>query len=108
MERSLKRLLLVLALLSFATGVAAWVAWSQDLLPDAGAHGEHWDRWNSAINVTWAVMEIAFPASVVFAIAYLFVPPRSPRAIGVGLSIVGAAAVVILAIWFIMSHLTIG
>ena len=91
-----------------ATEVAAWVAWSQDLLPDAGPHGENWDKWNSAITVTWAVMEIAFPASIVFALAYLVVPPRSPRAIGIGLSIAGGAALVILAIWFIMSHLTIG
>lgn len=104
----MKRLLLVLALLSLATAIAGWIAWSRDLLPDPGAHGEHWDQWNSAINVTWAVIEISLPASIVFGLAYLFVQPRSPRAIGVGLSIVGAAALITLAIWFIMSHLTIG
>jgi hypothetical protein len=103
----MKRLFFILALLSLAIGVAAWIAWSQNLLPDAGPNGEHWERWNSAINVTWTIMEISLPASVVFGVAYLVVKPRSQRAISCGIGIVVLALVAIVLIWFIMTHLGI-
>ena len=103
----MKTLLLVLAVLSLAIGLTAWIAWSQDLLPSSGAHGENWERWNSAIDLTWKVMEVSFPASIAFGIAYLFVKPRSQRAISWGLSVIGFAIVAVLAIWFIMTHLAI-
>ena len=104
----MKKLLLVLAVLSLAIGIAAWIAWSQDLLPSSGAHGENWEKWSSAIDLTWKVMEVSFPASIAFGIAYLVVKPRSKRAIGWGVSVIGFAIVAVLAIWFIMAHLRIG
>ena len=104
----MKTLLLVLAVLSLAIGIAAWIVWSQNLLPDPGAHGENWERWNSAIDLTWKVIDVSFPASIAFGIAYLFVKPRSKRAITCGVSLIGFAIVAVLAIWFIMTHLAIG
>ena len=104
----MKTSLLALALLSLAIGLVAWIAWSQNLLPGSGVNGENWEKWNSAISVTWTVIEISLPASIVFGVAYLFVKPRSPRAIGCGLAVIGAAALVSAAIWFIMTHLGIG
>ena len=104
----MKTVLLVLAVLSLLIGTAAWIAWSQNLLPDSGPHGENWEKWNSAINIDWKVIDVSFPASIAFAVAYLFVKPRSKRAIGWALSLIGLAIAGAGAIWLIMTHLAIG
>jgi hypothetical protein len=103
----MKTALLVLALLSLVTGTVAWVAWSADLLPGTGAHGENWEKWSAAVDLDWKVIEISFPASIIFAVVYLFVKPRSKAAIGCGLSIIGVALAGAGAISFIMTHLGI-
>lgn len=86
-------------------GIGGFVAWSHDLLPSVGEQGENWDRWQSAITVTWTMIQIAFPASAVSAVIYMIMKPRSKSSGLVGGSLLVAAAAVSAWITFVMGHL---
>jgi hypothetical protein len=103
----LKRFFLLVSVVSLVIGIGGFVAWSRDLLPSVGEHGKNWDRWQSAITVTWTMIQIAFPASAVSAVIYMTIKPRSKSSGLVGGSLLVAAVAVSAWIIFVMGHLGI-
>jgi hypothetical protein len=105
--KRMKKTLLILSAISLSVGVAAWIAWSQDLLPGSGSRGEDWERWSSAIKITWRIIDISFPLSILLGISSVLVKPRSRGGLVVALSVTSIATLVAVAIWLIVSHLGI-
>jgi FtsH-binding integral membrane protein len=106
--KKLKATLLTISLLSLAIAISGFLAWSWDLLPQAGDHGKNWDTWQAAINIDWLIIPWAFGLSVVFAIAFAAVKPRSRAQIIFATCIVIVAAALFGGIGFVMTHLGIG
>lgn len=103
----MKKLFLFVAIAFLVIGIAGFVAWGNDLLPGSGEHGENWQRWELAITITWTIIQLSFPASVVSAAVYLVVKPRSRSSLILGVSILATAFAVAAWIAFVMTHLRI-
>ena len=103
----MKKLSLFVSIAFLVIGIAGFIAWGNNLLPSSGAHGEDWQRWDLAITITWTIIQVSFPASIVSAAVYLVVKPRSRSSLVLGVSILATAFAVAAWIAFVMTHLGI-
>jgi hypothetical protein len=100
----MKRLLLVVALVSLAVAIGCFLIWGQDL----GSGSADWDSWNAKIDLLWKIIPVAFGLSILSGIASAFLKPRSRTGLILAGCLVVAALAALSGVFFIVTHLGIG
>ena len=80
----MKRKLRNLAIGGLATAILGYFAWVALSVFDFA----DWDTWTRSIQIVWVVMPLAFAVSLISAIGWALVPPRSLRSAGWAVALV--------------------